>query len=86
MRQAGSLLATMLLARCFSLARSKRASPSPRKIRSLAEVDYEALSEEAQAALAEYNERYAGVTLGIGSRDPPTGIWNPLLPVIADKH
>ena len=36
--------------------------------------------------LAEYNERYAGVTLGIGSRDPLTGIWNPLLPVIADKH
>jgi adenosine tuberculosinyltransferase len=54
--------------------------------RRAAEVDYEALSDEAQAALAEYNERYAGVTLGIGSRDPLTGIWNPLLPVIADKH
>jgi hypothetical protein len=26
------------------------------------------------------------VTLGVGSRDPITGIWNPLLPVIADKH
>jgi hypothetical protein len=49
-------------------------------------VDYEALSDEAQAALAEYNERYAGVTLGVGSRDPLTGIWNPLLPVIADTH
>jgi adenosine tuberculosinyltransferase len=51
-----------------------------------AEVDYEVLSEEAQAALAEYNERYAGVTLGLGSRDPLTGLWNPLLPVLADKH
>jgi adenosine tuberculosinyltransferase len=54
--------------------------------RRAAEVDYEALSDEAQAALAEYNERYVGATLGVGSRDPLIGIWNPLLPVIADKH
>ena len=51
-----------------------------------AEVDYEELPEEAQTALAEYNERYAGVTLGLGSRDPLTGLWNPLLPVLAEKH
>jgi hypothetical protein len=43
------------------------------------EVDYEALSDDAQAALAQYNEHYAGVTLGIGRIDPLTGIWNPLL-------
>jgi hypothetical protein len=49
--------------------------------RRVSEVDYEALSDEAQAALAEYNERYAGATLGIGRLDPLTGIWNPLLAV-----
>jgi hypothetical protein len=54
--------------------------------RRAAEVDYEMLSDEAQAALAEYNERYAGVTLGVGRRDPLTGLWYPLLPFIADKH
>lgn len=42
--------------------------------------DYATLSDEAQAALAEYSERYSGVTLGIGRIDPLTGLWNPLLP------
>jgi adenosine tuberculosinyltransferase len=54
--------------------------------RRTAEGDYEELSDEAQAALAAYNDRYTGVTLGIGSRDPLTGIWNPLLPSVADIH
>jgi len=44
------------------------------------EADYDVLPDKAQAALAEYNERYSGVTLGIGRIDPLTGIWNPLLP------
>jgi adenosine tuberculosinyltransferase len=44
------------------------------------EVNYGALSEEAQAALVEYNERHSGVTLGIGCIDPLTEIWTPLLP------
>jgi hypothetical protein len=44
------------------------------------EVNYGALSEEAQAALVEYNERHSGVTLGIGRIDPLTEIWTPLLP------
>lgn len=42
--------------------------------------DYESLSPEAEAELAKYNERYAGVTLGIARPDPLTGILNPLLP------
>jgi adenosine tuberculosinyltransferase len=46
--------------------------------RRVPEPDYEALSEEAQAALVEYNERHAGMTLGTGRIDPLTGIWNPL--------
>ena len=48
-------------------------------------VDYEALSPEAEAELASYNERYAGTTLGIGRVEPLTGIWTPLLPG-ADDH
>jgi adenosine tuberculosinyltransferase len=44
------------------------------------EVDYGALSEEAQAALVEYNELHSGVTLGIGRIDPLTETWTPLLP------
>jgi hypothetical protein len=31
------------------------------------EADYYALSDEAQAALAEYDERHADVALGIGT-------------------
>ncbi len=45
-----------------------------------AKDDYDALSDEALAALAEYNERYRGVTLGIGRIDPLTNVWNPILP------
>lgn len=48
--------------------------------RRVPEDDYEALSDEALAALAEYNERFKGVTLGVGRVDPLTGVWNPLLP------
>ena len=48
--------------------------------RRVPEDDYEALSDEALRALVEYNERYKGVTLGVGSVDPLTGVWNPLLP------
>lgn len=48
--------------------------------RRLANEDYEALPDEALSALAEYNERYRGHTLGIGRIDPLTGVWNPLLP------
>ena len=43
-------------------------------------VDYEALTSEAEAELAGYNERCAGMTLGIGRVDKRTGLWNPLLP------
>lgn len=42
--------------------------------------DYEMLPDEALLAMAEYNERYKGATLGIGRVDPLTGLWNPLLP------
>lgn len=42
--------------------------------------DYEVLPDEALAALAEYNERHKGITLGVGRIDPLTGVWNPLLP------
>ena len=49
-------------------------------VRRTPEADYEALSDEAQAALAEYNRRYRGITLGIGRIDPLTGVWSPLLP------
>jgi hypothetical protein len=49
------------------------------------EADYDTLSDEAQAALAEYNERYSGVTLGIGRIDPLTGLWNPLLPDVDNR-
>ena len=48
--------------------------------RPTAEVSYESLSNEALEALAEYNKRYSGATLGIGRIDPLTGIWNPILP------
>jgi hypothetical protein len=48
--------------------------------RRVPEADYEALSEEALARLAEYNERYHGSTLGVGRIDPLTGMWTPLLP------
>lgn len=44
------------------------------------EADYEELSEEAQAALAEYGERHRGATLGTGRIDPIAGVWTPLLP------
>jgi adenosine tuberculosinyltransferase len=48
--------------------------------RPTAEISYESLSNDAQEALAEYNRRYSGATLGIGRIDPLTGIWNPVLP------
>ena len=48
--------------------------------RPAAEISYESLSNEALEALAEYNKRYSGATLGIGRIDPLTGIWNPILP------
>lgn len=48
--------------------------------RRMPESDYGALSNEAQAALAEYQDRYSGITLGVGRVDPLTGVWNPLLP------
>jgi adenosine tuberculosinyltransferase len=44
------------------------------------EISYEGLSDEAKDALADYNKRYSGATLGIGHIDPLTGIWNPSLP------
>jgi hypothetical protein len=31
-------------------------------------------------ALTEYNERYSGITLGVGHIDPITRLWTPLLP------
>jgi adenosine tuberculosinyltransferase len=42
--------------------------------------DYETLSAEARVALTEYNERYSGITLGVGRIDPITRVWTPLLP------
>jgi hypothetical protein len=42
--------------------------------------DYETLSAEARLALTEYNERYSGITLGVGRIDPITRVWTPLLP------
>jgi adenosine tuberculosinyltransferase len=48
--------------------------------RRVPEINYGALSEEAQAALAEYNELHSGVTVGIGRIDPLTETWIPLLP------
>jgi hypothetical protein len=54
--------------------------------RRVPEDDYEALPDEALAALAEYNERYRGVTLGVGRVDPLTGVWNPLLPDPGGRH
>ncbi len=44
------------------------------------EPDYETLSGEALAALADYNERYRGLTLGVGRIHPVTRLWTPLLP------
>ena len=43
-------------------------------------ADYGSLPEEAQGALAAYNERFSGVTLGVGRIDSITGMWLPLLP------
>lgn len=43
------------------------------------EADYEGLSDEALAALAEYDERHEGTTLGTGRIDPLTGVWKPHL-------
>lgn len=48
-------------------------------------VNYEALSPKAQEKLAEHSERYSGKTFGIGYVDPATGLWNPLLPNVADR-
>lgn len=48
--------------------------------RRLAADGYDSLPDEALAKLAEYNERYRGVTLGVGRIDPLTGLWNPILP------
>ena len=42
--------------------------------------DYGTLSADARAALTEYNERYSGITLGVGRIDPITRVWTPLLP------
>jgi len=44
------------------------------------EINYGELSGEAQGALAAYNERFSGVTLGVGRIDPLTGTWLPALP------
>ena len=44
------------------------------------EPDYEELSREALEELADYGERCAGLTLGVGRVDPLTGMWRPLLP------
>lgn len=41
------------------------------------EVNYGELSEEARNALADYNERFSGVTVGVGRIDPATGTWMP---------
>jgi adenosine tuberculosinyltransferase len=42
--------------------------------------DYKTLSAEARVALTEYNERYSGITFGVGHIDPVTRVWTPLLP------
>lgn len=47
--------------------------------RRVEEPDYDAFSDEAQEALAAYNKRYAGITLGVGRVDPLTRLWNPIL-------
>ncbi|MDQ3237478.1 MAG: hypothetical protein M3Q54_08055, partial [Actinomycetota bacterium] len=43
-------------------------------------ADYGSLSSDAQAALVAHNERFSGITLGVGRMDPLTGTWRPLLP------
>ncbi|MBA3789970.1 MAG: hypothetical protein H0X23_01850 [Rubrobacter sp.] len=43
-------------------------------------ADYSSLSSDAQAALVAHNERFSGITLGVGRMDPLTGTWLPLLP------
>jgi adenosine tuberculosinyltransferase len=48
--------------------------------RRIPDPDYETLSAEARLALTEYNERYSGITLGVGRIDPITRVWTPLLP------
>ncbi|HET7270048.1 MAG TPA: hypothetical protein VFI90_03070 [Rubrobacter sp.] len=48
--------------------------------RRIADENYEMLPDGALAALAAYYERYRGMTMGIGSIDSLTGVWNPLLP------
>ena len=52
--------------------------------RRAAPVDYDALSPEAELELVEYIERCRGKTLGIGSIDPLTGLWRPLIPELTD--
>lgn len=42
--------------------------------------EYEDLSEEALQRLADYQEAYRGVTVGLGEYDRQTGLWRPLLP------
>lgn len=49
-------------------------------------ANYGDLTPEAVARLAGHNERYAGVTLGIGRVDPLTGLWNPLLPTTDNRY
>jgi hypothetical protein len=49
--------------------------------RRAAPVDYDAVTPEAQLALAEYAERCKGNNLGIGRIDPLTGLWRPLFPM-----
>jgi adenosine tuberculosinyltransferase len=48
--------------------------------RRVPEADYDALSDEAQERLAEYNRRFHGATLGVGHIDSLTGMWTPVLP------
>ena len=48
--------------------------------RRIAKDDYEMLPDGALAALAAYNKRYRGMTVGIGRIDSLTGLWTPLLP------
>lgn len=48
--------------------------------RRVPEADYDALSDEAQERLAEYNRHFHGATLGVGRIVPLTGMWTPVLP------
>jgi hypothetical protein len=49
-------------------------------LRKAEEVDYEALPEESVRRLEAYNEATKERTLGVGSIDPDTGLWNPRTP------